>query len=378
MKYLNKIAIGVLVLSFSACGAALDLAGSNGSTAVGNSDESETEAAFTSAIETLVDSSSSSSLMANSVSSNLQSSQYLASTQISGLRTRFRCDDNLAVTESFSCDGSTGVMTRTVTYEDCELSNSHRDVILNGSFSNAVTNGGPGMCRADNSIDFSEMVMGFENEEGEVLNAVHQHDSGDEAMVYSFVNARGKEVSVTRTSTRTSSFSNPIDENEDGRAETVTKTVRKEFDFVHNIDGEQVHHLTVSTTDESFTSSLLEEETGVVEEATIDVSLPVHTVLFNDEGEVTGRTIESGNLIVDHNVGQVRMVFGVGEEGLTFDAGQTCGPVSGTMTVVGYAIEDDGSIGPEIGTGTIVFEEGDVLSASFDGTALNLRPRPCY
>lgn len=365
MKQITQIlCLGLMAIALANCNLAQLSAGS--STASEGSDETDTEASISSAIETLVDSSSSTSAASSSVSANLTTdTSYLSATLRN--RHRFRCDDLTSVTESFSCDNTTGIMTRTVTFEDCELSNSHRDVSLNGSFSNEVENGGDGFCNADTTIDFAKMVMGRDD-----LDAIHEHATGDDDMVYSFINKNDEDVTVTRTSNRTVNYTDPVDDDDDGSAESVTASVEKNFTFVHTIAGEEKHNMTVFTTDEDFTST---DDEGT--ETTVEVSLPNHTITYDENGYFTGRTINSGNLIADHNMGKIRLVFGVGADGLTFD-NESCGPVDGTMTLIGYTINDDGTIGGVMGTGEVVFEDGEVQTANFDGVTLNPRPRPCH
>lgn len=362
-----------LVLAYANCNGLTDLSGktssvSTSSSTAASSDESDAEAAYSSAVEMLVDSSNSSS--AGSSSMGLTTS-YLTTSSVSTLKHYYRCDDLNSVTESYSCDNTDGSVTRTVTFEDCELTNSYRDVVLNGTFQNTVQDGGEGLCNFGNSFDFSVMVMGRDGSD-----ATHQHttdfDEHDEGIAATFENFRGDEVTVTKTATRSVTFTDPVDEDEDGAAESVIGTVDRDAHFVHTIDDEITHDVTVLTTDDDFVSY---SEDGTA--STIEVSMPVHEITFDEDGTYEGRTITSGNLIVDHNLAGIRLVFGVGDEALAFERG-TCGPVSGDMTVIGYAINDDGTIGEAVGSGEINFADGDVKSASFDGTALNIRPRPCY
>lgn len=373
-SYVRALAITALPLAIAACGA-LGLGGSS-SDASGSadtsdsSDESDVEAAFDGAVEALVDSTTSSSSDVSDAVATLTSDSGTSFVTRGGyLRGHFRCESSSQVDQTFDCDNDAGTMTREVTFNDCEIENSYRDADVNGSFTNTIINGGEGMCNDDDeTVDFSRVVMGRDSE-----NAVHKHVSGEDGIIFNFTNARGKDVVITTTSSHTITYTDPVDADSDGAAESVSATVDRTLESVHTIDDGTAHDVTVFTTDTDFTST---SDSG--EETTVAVSLPLHTLGFDEDGLLDSRTIESGNLIVDHNLAHIRMVFGVGEDGLTFDDGTTCGPLSGTMTVTGYAINDDGSIGEEIGSGTITFEDGEVVDPEFDGERLNLRPRPCH
>ncbi|OVE81183.1 hypothetical protein BVY03_04365, partial [bacterium K02(2017)] len=410
----NEMIIGILalmtVLAFTNCTSlselsSSDITSSGSSAAALVSDESDTEAAYTSAIETLIDSANSSSTGTTTQNLSLKTADLRPGFSDKRKR-KFRCEDLTSVTESFSCNNTTGAVSRVVTFTNCELSNSHREVTINGSFTNTVKHGGDGLCNADNSFDFATMVMGRDDED-----AIHSHhtyllDESDEdvelseddnnseddsseddsddnvedeiiedeeedqiddslGMTTTFINANGAEVTVTKNATRHVTFSDALDTNEDGSAESVDSTVDRDVHFVRTIEDKIVHDVNVLTTDESFVSTSAEGT-----ENSISISKPIHTLNFDSNGDLSSRSINSGNLIVDHNLAQIRLVFGVGSEGLSFDA-ETCGPVSGTMLVTGYAINDDGSIGEIIGTGEVTFEEGEVQLASFDGVPLN-------
>jgi hypothetical protein len=367
-----------LFFSVTACGMdpATGTSDSSGTTSSGSSsltsDESDTEAAYTSAVEALManSGSSSSSDSFGSSASLTASSSYLAVGAASGAP-RPDCDDPLTVDQSFSCDNSDGSIERSVEFTDCVMSNDFRTVTLNGSLTNSVENGGDGLCTADDTFKFANMVMGRDGEDEVHYDAVHHHETGSDGMVYSFTNARGNEVSVTEDSTHTITYTDAVDEDEDGDAEGVMATIEREVHVVHSIDGSTAHDVNVFTEQGNFTST---SEEGTATD--ISITLPVHELALDEDGRVTTRTIASGNLVVDHNLAQIRMVFGVGEEGLTFEDG-TCGPVSGTMNVTGYLINDDDTIGDAIGTGSVTFADGEVESAEFDGAELNLRPRPC-
>lgn len=376
MNFTKKQILALCFALFAAACSGLDPAtgtsdgdsgtGSGSSSGSATSDESDTEAAFTSAVETLMDNSNSSSSSDSFGSaSSLTTSQYLALGGASRLP-RPECDDPLTVDQSFSCDNSDGSIERSVEFTDCVMSNDHRTVTLNGSFTNTVENGGDGLCTSDDALNFANMVMGRDD-----LPAVHHHETGSDGMTYSFTNARGHEVSVVRDSTHTHTYTDAVDEDEDGDAENVTVTVERDVHVVHSIGERTAHDVNVFTQEGSFTST---SEDGTAAE--VSIALPVHELTLDDDGKVATRTIASGHLVVDHNLAKVRLVFGVGEEGLTFEDG-TCGPVSGTMNVTGYLINDDDTIGEVIGTGEVSFEDGEVQSAEFDGAELNLRPRPC-
>ncbi|MBI2340600.1 MAG: hypothetical protein HYU99_09600 [Deltaproteobacteria bacterium] len=259
-------------------------------------------------------------------------------------------------------------MDRVVTFDGCDLEYSPRDAVLNGGFTNTIENGGDGLCEASDTIDFAHMVMGRDG-----LDAVHTHQIDEDAgMVFTWGNSIGDHT-VTVNGLHTETFSGAVDGDNDGAAESVTVTLEKSISRVHEIDGEVENEVTVFTSDDDF-----EAEDSDGNPITVEVSLPVHEVTIDeDTGLPEGRTIVSGNLIVDNESDSLRMIFSVDDEGLSFDDGSTCGPVDGTITIVGYTIEDDGTIGAEVGTGEVVFEDGEVQSATFDGITLEPQPRPC-
>lgn len=369
------MAVGVMAtgILLSQC----NLAG-NGSSS-GASDESNTEAAISGALAVLSDDNSSASAASASVATLTTDVQNLQ-VGVGQRLLRHHCEDSSSVEEIFSCNNAAGTVSRVVTYTDCAISNSSRDGVLNGSFTNTITNGGDGLCDSDNTINFENMVMGRTDDQDGFLAAVHTHQTGANDLVFSFTNARNKLVTVTRTAESTVTFTDPIDGAgetvADGKADSVTMTVERNVNFVHEINGEEVHNLTVFTTDEDFVSSDDSDPENIVE-STVEVSLPVHGLVFDSNGEIDSRTITSGNLIVDHNVAKTRLVFAVGNDGLTFDDGTTCGPVAGSMTVTGYEIKDDNTIGAVVGTGEVVFADGEVQSSVFDGEDLNIRSFPC-
>lgn len=399
---IKSIFIAGLIPAFlSQCALSANLDGaSETSSASESSDETQVEAAYTSAIESLVQSTNSSNESVSADSSASLTTSYLSSRFGSG---RFRCADSESAEQSFSCNNADGTLEHSVVFTDCALERGGLAVTLNGSLEHAIENGGDGFCEASASFDFSKMVMG--REDGD---AVRNRETGPEGLVYSFTNARDFEVTLTATHTHTATYTEPVDENDDGTAESVTATIEREDHFVHEIAGQTAHDVTVFTAnaeysivatddeesdtddtsddaneeeseDETSEDGDLSESTSDDETSTVTVTLPVHTLLFDeDTGELTGRTIESGNLVVDHNLASIRIIMGVGEDGLTFDNGDTCGPVSGTLTTIGYELNDDGTLGDIIGTGEVTFEDGEVQSAEFAGEELELKRLPCH
>lgn len=403
----TTVLAGLIPIFFSQCAVSANLDGSgSNSSASESSDESNIEASYTSAIESLVQTTNSSNEAGSVTSSSSLTTSYLTSVGAGG--GRFRCQDSESAEQSFSCDNSDGTLERSAVFTDCALERNGRAVTLNGSLENTIVNGGDGFCEASTSFDFSKMVMG--REEGD---AVRTHETGPEGLVYSFTNARGFDVTLTATHTHTATYTEPVDENSDGTAESVTATIAREDHFVHEIEDRTAHDVTVftanaeysiivttdeaedtesdtttddETADDDATASESADEssddstdTTDVTDDIVTVTLPVHTLIFDeDTGELTGRTIESGNLVVDHNLAGIRIIMGVGEDGLTFDNGDTCGPVSGTLTTVGYELNDDDTLGAIIGTGEVTFEDGEVQSAAFAGEELDLQRLPCH
>lgn len=369
-RTLNLACLAVGLAFFSAGCSALtqDTGDDSGSAA---SDETEIEAAVTGAVDSINESiSSSSSDSAASFSALVDGTSFV--TKSSGanvMRRRIHCEDEDDYSEVFTCDTENNAASRIVTFEDCEISGTYRDIELNGSFTNTITNGGTDFCSEDSEeVDFAKMVMGTESGD-----AIHEHNTGDDDMVYTFTNIRGHEVTVTETSSHEITYTDATDEDADGSAEIVTATISRTHHIDHVIGNTQAHDIDIFTTETDFVSVDGDTET------TIDVTLPVHTLVFDEDGYITTRTIESGNLIVDHNLAQKRVVFGVGDDGLTFDlTTDNCGPESGTMIFTVYDIEDDGTIGASTGSGSVTFANGELDEAELDGDAINVRPRPCH
>lgn len=372
IKSSSRLALSLaflLSLGTAACGMLGSETGDDSGSAA--SDETDVEAAVTSAIDSVNQTVNSSTSDSSASIATLVNGTAFSTTNAgaSQLRRRFHCEDEDDYSEVFTCDPENNTSNRVVTFEDCEIEGSYRDVELNGTFTNTNTNAGADHCSEDSDVvDFSKLVMGTDSGD-----ATHSHETGSDGLIFTFTNARGRDVTVVDTTSTTITYSDPVDADDDGSAETVSATINRTHHIEHTIGDVLAHDVDVFTTDTDFAA---EDEDGA--DITVEVALPVHTLSFDDDGELETRTIESGNLIVDHNLAQVRLVFGVGDDGLTFNTQDgSCGPVSGTMTFTSYTINDDGSIGAELGTGSVTFEDGDVDAATFEGDALNLRPRPC-
>ncbi|MBI4412078.1 MAG: hypothetical protein HY541_06310 [Deltaproteobacteria bacterium] len=377
MKNIKQFLLFIgLIGAVSGCGALFSEADDSDSSS-SLSAESDEETMVSAAIDSLNSVTNSSESASGASYSALTTDSSTLSASTLSIRNRFRCDIASQADETFSCDNSDGSVERSVTFTDCELTYSPRDAVLNGGFTSTIENGGDGLCEASDTIDFAKMVMGRDDEDDVHQDAVHEHVIDDSGMVHTWTwtNDEGEEeeVVLTVTGSHMETFSNPVDEDEDGSAESVEATIEKSINRVQTIGGETTREVTVFTTAESFPA---QDADGV--DITVEPSLPVHEITIDeDTGRVSGRTIAEGNLIVDNEGENIRMIFSVGEEGLEFDDGTTCGPVSGTLSVVGYELGDDGTVGAEVGTGEVVFEDGEVESATFDGISLNPQPRPC-
>jgi hypothetical protein len=340
--------------------------------------ESNEEAMVTAAIESLTSASSSSTSAASSASSSLTKSNYLVAdsetaAQTAHLKHRFRCEDVTSVTESFSCNNSDGSMTRAVTFEDCDLTNSHKSGYLNGTFTNTIENGGDGLCASFTRIDFASMVMGRTDEDLNPLDAIHTHTIGEEGLVHT-LDEVDEDVTITTTGSRTTTFTDPLDEDKDGAAESVTATVAKEINRVTTVNGEEKHDVTVSTQETSF---IPVDEEGA-EQDEVALTYPIHTLTLDEDGKVDSRTVESGQMIIDRNNSSLRIIMDVGEDGLSFYGvdDDECGPETGTMIITGYTLNDDGNY-VEAGTGSVVYEDGTIQTSEYEGVELNLKPKPC-
>lgn len=326
-------------------------------------DENNIESVVSGATEALTDSiSSSTSAAASTVSSLTKGTDRLS------LLLRYHCDDATSYEENFDCYNDTGTMTRTVTYTDCEVTAGTRDYTVNGSFTNAVTNGGDGFCNLA-TIDMANMVMGVEDAEEGHLDAVHTHETGTDGLIKTFSNGLDKEVTDTITAERTDTYTDAVDADGDDMADEVTVTVEKVVHREREIDGTLVHDMDITATSTSFGAQ--DEDGNAI---TVTVTNPVHRITFDDDGEIESREIQSGNLIVDHEIAGMRVVLSL--DSLTFDD-EHCGPVSGTMSLIAYELNDDDTIGQQIGEGTVTFEDGDVDTAEYDGTVIYPELRTC-
>ncbi|MBU0505424.1 MAG: hypothetical protein ABII18_11120 [bacterium] len=364
---ITTLCIVVLVIFAISCGSlGIDFNGSSATQTPTNSDESNVQATVTSAVEEINSSvSSSSSASAGTVSSLVANTSHLA---YATLIKRFQCEDEAQSSETFSCSSAEGTLSRAVTFTDCALGNAKfPDTVLTGGFTNTVVYGGPGFCGDGNYFIFSKMVMG--TAEGD---AQHTHQTADDGMVMTFTNNKDKEVTRTRTATRSVTYTDPVDADKDGNAESVTATVDLDVEIDRTVDGVSVHDLTITHMDGTFAA--LDENGDAI---TVTVTKPVKTITIDEDTyKPTQVTIISGHKIVDHNIADIRVVFGVGDDGLTHTVG-TCGPQDGTITFTAYAIEEDDTIGQQVGTGSIVYADGAVSSATYEGTSFNVYTRPC-
>ena len=363
----TTLSIVVLVLFVISCGSlGIDFNGSSATDTPTDSDESNVQATVTSAVEEINSSvSSSSSASAGTVSSLVANTSHLA---YATLIKRFQCEDEAQASETFSCSSTEGTMSRAVTFTECALGNAKfPDTTLTGGFTNSVANGGTGFCGNGNFFLFSKMVIG--TAEGD---ATHTHQTADTGMVMTFTNNKDKSVTRTRTATRAVTYTDAVDADKDGNAESVTATVSLDVEIDRTVDGESVHDVTITHMDGTFEA---QDENG--DAITVTVTKPVKTITIDEDSyKPTQVTINSGNKIVDHNIADIRVVFGVGDDGLTHTVG-TCGPQDGTITFTAYAIEDDDTIGQEVGTGSIVYEDGAVSSSTYEGTSFTVHTRPC-
>lgn len=350
----------ILFLSFSACDA-FGLYGLISSAASNSSDESDDEVAFLSLVEEVSNTVNSNASDTSLSSSSTNSSDLVMGTRY--LRPRFYCTD---AEEIFSCDNDTGNVTRTVDFSDCEIERAFFTIQLDGSITNTITNGGDGLCNADGeTINFGNMVMGRDDQ-----NAVFENNTSP-SLTHTVTGHQEYELDVTASHMIT--YSSPIDENEDGVAESVTATIEKEVERLRYKDNDLKHDVVVFTSEDGFT---LEDGTFVA------TSLPVHTITISDNF-VTGRLIQEGSdLIVDHKNFNVdsgkdgfRMLFTVQSGGLEFVNNQ-CGPYNGTVSFSQYTLHSDGTLEEATHTGTMTFSEGTLTIERDDGTTYEIEPRP--
>jgi len=347
----------LLALIGSGCGAATEETTSSSATA----DDDDVADAYSGAVEALV----------NSVSSTSSSGSALVKALgTSALRGRFQCADESSIDDGDpSCVAPDASVTITLT--DCAVTGPEGGTAtVNGSFTNTFANGGSLMCNADASVDLAAAVMGTDVDDVHT-DAVHTHVIGEAGMVRTFTGPlSGLEVTVTRTGSHTATFSDPVDENADNLAESVTATMDHDM-TIAGTDGVKSRTDHVFTSDAGFTS-IAEDSTETV----VETSSPVHAITFDADGYLESRTIVSGNLIIDNEEASIRVVMGVGDTGLELG---DCGPENGTATSTVYTLNSDDTVGPEVGTGEVVFVDGTVTSATFSGEDISssMRPKHC-
>lgn len=364
MKNLYTYFFIFALINLTACGSITGLSNNNLNDVA---DETEVESAFTAAVDTINANSDSSSL--DDASAADSSTGYAAATASSATRTLFHCEDPTTVTSTFECDADTNMTAlRTVTFAGCVVSNSYfSDMTITGSFNNSWQHisGGCG----DDHVDLPEAIFGAHES-----NTAMTH-TGE--IVRSFTTHNGLEATIMAETSRTVGFYDAIDANDDDLAEAVDLTVSQNATITRNVgDVELVEQV---STPGAGSFEAVDTDGNPLTVETVD---SLHSLTFDaDTHLITTRTINTGNLRIDHYdaTGELAFVllFGVGEDGLTFDlTTETCGPENGTMTVQRFLNVDDVLTQDDDGTGSITYVDG-VATATFAGEELNIRPRPC-
>ena len=163
-----------------------------------------------------------------------------------------------------------------------------------------------------------------------------------------------------------------MESNKDGNINTVNGTVVKTINRITIADNEEVHNVNVLTLEDAFTP--LDEDGAELDE--VALTYPVHALEIDEDGMVDTRTVTSGQLVIDRNHSDLRIVLSVGEEGLTFYPQDHCGPYEGTAIITGYTLGDDGNY-TEVGSGEVVYADGIAQTSTYNGAELNLKPKPC-
>lgn len=358
MKNLNLLTVSLVSLFVGtlACGqlGLRDDSSDGDSSESSVSDQSEVEAASTAVIEALTDSTGSADAEASHLDS--LSASALVSSAILSPRKRFQCADPATqVTETCTCDDELGEQTCDVVFEDCQLLSRHLGtVLLNGSFTRVISHMGEGACD-DSDESIIDLKVALQGREGENMSATYTVDKL--VRTYDALLSDREITSTLSPANRTVVYKVEAIY-DDGSPQEVLATVNRHWTYVTtDEDNDTLHDLEIDVSTESLSTT-----SGDV----VNVSEATHRLILDEDGLLEKRTIESGNLVARHYLGNKAFVFGVGDEGLTFDLSTACRIDEGTLTLSAYTMDNDGTLVAPYATGTLTFD-GSTIEVDFDG-----------
>jgi len=281
---------------------------------------------------------------------------------------RSYCSESSALSENSSpCNSSNNSMSRTVSFADCQVGTAESPAEVNGSFTASILNGGSGTCTSSTQVSFANMVTGS--------GASYSYNISEGALELTFTNGNTAAEELSVSGTLTESYHNSNDSNNDGMADSASSSLVLSLSYERRIQNSLIHQFSAFTSAESFSAQ--NASAGTI---TVAPTLPVFALsMSSSTGRINTRNMISGHLIVDDLQQNIRVVFAVNtESGLVFNEGSSCGPVSGRLDFTAYQIGSDGSIGLTVATGRVVFEDGAIFRALYNGASISPDPRPCF
>lgn len=315
-----------------------------------NSDQTDVEAAYTAAVEALTDSTSS------------------TDADTTNLVSRFQCaNPSTQVTEDCTCDDDVGTQSCVITFEDCELSSTILGTVyLNGSFTREINNMQEGACD-ESDPGVIDLKIALQGRDGEKMSATY---TVDELVRTHDARFSEREITATLSPATRMVIYEVVASRDDGSPEEVLATINRHWTLLTTDQNDtELHHLEIDVSTESLS----------ITEGNIEVSEATHRLFIDEDGMIEKRTIESGNLVARHYLAGKAFIFGVGDEGLTFDLSTACRIDEGTLTVQAYTMDDDGNLLELYATGTLTFD-GSTVDADFDGDDIsdNVYERGCF
>lgn len=363
---LTFVFIPVLFVGTIACGQlGLRDESSDGDLNQSSPDQSEIESASTAVIEALTDSTSSAD--ADTASLDSLSTSSLVSSAILSPRNRFQCADPAQVTEDCICDDVTGTQTCEITFNDCELKSTILvTVTLNGSFTREISNMGLGACdESDPSV--VDLKIALQGRNGDKMSATY---TVDELVRTYDARLSDREITATLSPANRTVVYEVVSSYDDGSPEEVLATVNRHWTLVTtDQDNNMLHDLEIDVSTASLSTTSGD---------TVQVSTATHRLFLDEDGMLEKRTIESGDLVARHYLGNKAFIFRVGDGGLTFDLSTSCRIDEGSLTIEAYTMDDNGTLEELYATGTLTFEGKTITVIFEDGDiSANVYERGC-
>lgn len=364
MKNLNLLTfvfISVLLVGTTACGQF----GSKDDASEGDLNQSQEEQDETAALEAIVDSfnDDTASYTEDTLLSDEASASVSVLTNGSPLalfRPGFRCASSNEFDYECECDEDTNTFECEFSFKSCTLSNRfYSTAIAVGTVNSTFTGFAAGSCTDNETLDFRAAFMGD--------NPMYTV-SGEIEWTYGSRTA-------TLTFTRTATHYDAVDDNGDGRADSVYTLGERERDFVvENLFGDTLHEGSVIATGDDL--DVLNESGNA---SIIEINNPIHYRTFDpDENELITHNIEEGsNLIIRHIKGGIGFIMTVTQTVEIDKTVETCGPIAGELSLEGYDLDGEDFLGPNGRNFTISFDDGEATVTDSDGNSVAIEPLPC-